>query len=86
MIDSVKTPTSIRTIHLPAIDRQVTLAAYVKAVKLARANPSMEFKHGLTTWWSTSGSDIMRQFLSGVHDRINQSIPYSARGAKPLTP
>jgi hypothetical protein len=62
----------MRVITLPALDnRQVSLAAYVVAVKLAKANPDRTFTHGLTTWWPTLGSEIVQQFLAGVHDRIN---------------
>lgn len=70
----------VRTIYIPATERRVTLRAYVAAVKLARANPDLEFKHGLTTWWPVTGREIMRQFLAGVEDRINQAIPYVDRG------
>ena len=69
-----------RTIYLPAIERHVTLGQYVKAIKMAKANLDMEFKHGLTCWWSCTGRDIMRQFRDGVTDRISQAIPYSERG------
>ena len=70
----------IRTVSLPAINRSVTLAAYVRAIKLAKANPDAEFKHGLTCWWSCSGREIMQQFRQGMHDRINQGVPYRLRG------
>lgn len=69
-----------RYITLPAIDRQVTLGAYVKAVKLAKANPDHIFKHGLTSWWSTSGAEIVEQFREGMHQRISAGVPYSQRG------
>ena len=69
-----------RTVTIPAINRIVSLAAYIAAVKKARANPDVEFPHGFTTWWPTTGQEIMRQFMEGVHDRINQAIPYSQRG------
>jgi len=69
-----------RLIHLPALNKSVTLGQYVKAIKLAKANPDVEFKHGLTCWWSCTGRDIMRQFRNGVQDRINDAIPYSQRG------
>lgn len=70
----------MRTIYLPAIERHVTLRQYIDAVKLAKSNPNTEFKHGLTCWYSCKGKDIVRQFLSGIEDRINQGIPYSQRG------
>ena len=72
-----------RTINLPAINRSVTLAAYVQAIRLAKANPETTFKHGLTAWWPCTGQEIMRQFRAGMHDRINQRIPYHLRGAEP---
>jgi hypothetical protein len=70
----------LRTIHLPAIDRTVSLAAYNRAVRLAKASPTAVFKTGLTTWWPTTGAEIMKQFRDGMTDRINQAIPYSKRG------
>jgi hypothetical protein len=73
----------IRTVSLPAINRTVTLAAYVHAIKLAKTNPDTTFKHGLTAWWPCTGHEIMRQFRAGMHDRINQRIPYRLRGAEP---
>jgi len=72
----------MRTIRLPAIDRTVSLAAYNQAVRLAKAFPTMTFKTGLTTWWPTTGAEIMRQFHDGMTERINQAIPYSQRGRK----
>ena len=70
----------IRVIRLPAIHKTVSLAAYVSAVKRAKANPTAEFKHGFTTWWPTTGAEIMRQFREGMTDRINQGVPYCRRG------
>ena len=70
----------MRTITLPAVNMTVSLGAYVKAIKTARDNPDMEFKHGLTTWWPTKGREVMEQFRHGMMDRINQGIPYSQRG------
>jgi hypothetical protein len=70
----------MRTIRLPAIDRTVSLTAYIKAVKLAKAHPEATFKTGLTTWWPTTGAGVIRQFPAGMADRINQGVPYSQRG------
>jgi len=70
----------MRTIYLPAVDRTVTLTAYIQAVRLAKANPEATFKHGFTTWWPTAGAEIMRQFREGIWHRINQAIPYAKRG------
>lgn len=71
----------IRVIALPAIsDRSIPLGVYVKGVKAALEQPETEFKHGLTTWWPTTGAEIRRQFLRSIHDRINQGVPYIERG------
>ena len=70
---------SKRYIYLPAIEKHVPLGAYIKGILLAKANPEMEFKHGLTCWWPCTGRDILRQFRDGMMDRINQAIPYSQR-------
>ena len=72
----------VRVISLPAINRSVTIGEYVHAIKLAKTNLEVEFKHGLTTWWPTTGAEIMWQFRQGVHDRINDRVPYYKRGVK----
>ena len=69
-----------RVITLPAVNKTVSLRAYIQAVRLAKENPAATFSHGFTTWWPTTGADIMRQFRQGVMDRINQAIPYYKRG------
>jgi len=69
-----------RYISLPAINKRISISAYVAAVKMAKANQTREFKTGLTTWWPTSGAEIVRQFHTGMHDRINQTIPAIDRG------
>ena len=61
----------MRYITLTAVSKRVTVSAYVKAVKVARANPAAEFKHGLTTWWPTTGAEIVKQFRAGMNDRIS---------------
>lgn len=71
---------SRRMIYLPAIEKRVTLAAYLRAVKLAKENPDAEFKHGLTCWWSCTGREIVAQFYEGVTERINAGIPAIERG------
>ena len=69
-----------RVIYCPSIERNVPLAAYIAAVKKAKAHPEMEFKQGLTTWWPTKGKDIVDQFMRGVQERINAAVPYVNRG------
>jgi len=71
-----------RTIYLPSISRSVTLREYNQAIKLAKKNPDVEFKYGLSCWWPCSGREIMRQFFDGLQDRINSKIPYIQRGIK----
>jgi uncharacterized OB-fold protein len=61
-------------IELPAINKKVSIGAYVKAVKMAKENPDEEFAHGFTTWWPTKGAGVMRQFGESVVDRINQHM------------
>jgi hypothetical protein len=68
-----------RCVNLPAISRTVSLAAYINAVRLAKANPHMVFKHGFTTWWPTTGAEIMQQFRQGMTERINAEVPYIHR-------
>lgn len=70
----------MRTIYLPAVEKTVPVGAYVAAVKMAKANPERQFKHGLTTWWPVSGAEIVKQFRDGMMDRINQAVPYHQRG------
>ena len=70
----------MRIIYIPATEQSVSLGQYVKAVQTAIDHPNAEFKHGLTCWWPCKGKDIQAQFMAGVHDRINQGIPYSKRG------
>ena len=71
-----------RAIYIPGKEMWVSIPTYIKGIKLAKANPDATFSYGLTTWASCTGSDIMRQFMAGLHDRINQAIPYSQRGRK----
>jgi hypothetical protein len=70
----------MRVIYLPALERHVGLAAYVAAIKLAKAHPDATFTHGLMAWWPCTGREIVEQFRAGMHDRINQAIPYMVRG------
>jgi hypothetical protein len=76
---------SRRTIYLPTIDRHVSLGVYIAAIKSAKAHPDQTFKHGLTTWWPTTGREIVAQFRDGMQDRINQAIAYQHRG-RPVRP
>ena len=57
------------TITLEASGRVLSVDAYVEGIRLAKAEPLMMFRHGLTTWWPCAGSTIMHQFREGCHDR-----------------
>jgi hypothetical protein len=72
----------MRVIHLPAIEKVVPIGAYVQAIKTARAHPERTFSTGLTTWWPTTGAEIMDQFRQGMMQRINEAVPYLQRGVK----
>lgn len=74
----------MRVIRLPALERSVTLGAYVRAVRLAIARPGDEFRHGLDSWWPTTGEEIRRQFRRAMHARISEAVPYSERGSSSL--
>jgi hypothetical protein len=52
--------------------KAVSIGAYVRAIQIAKANPSATFKHGLTGWWPVTGAEIVQQFSAGVQERINQ--------------
>ncbi len=71
----------MRTVFLPALNRTVSLAAYLTAVRDAKAHPATTYAHGLTTWWPTTGAEIRRQFLRGLMERINAGVPYLQRGS-----
>lgn len=72
----------MRVVTLPAMDTAVPLASYVAGIRAAIAHPGATFKHGLTTWWPVCGADIRREFLAGVHDRINRHAPGYGKGRK----
>ena len=77
----------VHTIALPAVDKVVTVGQYVAAIRVAKAHPDDEFKHGLTCWWPCTGREIMRQFRAGAHERAQQrltekDLPRYARNAK----
>lgn len=63
----------MRCIYCPGkpTDRWVPLGFYVQAIKMAKAHPDTEFKHGLGAWWPVTGRHIIREFRRGMHERIN---------------
>lgn len=64
--------------------KRVPVAAYVAAVKLAKALPCATFKTGLSSWWPTTGAEVVEQFRDGVTDRINRHLaqPRCVHGAE----
>jgi hypothetical protein len=73
---------SKRVVLVVANDKVVSLGQYVRAIKQAKAHPTARFDQGLSCWWPCTGEDIMKQFMDGVHERINDGIPYIDRGRK----
>lgn len=49
-----------RAIFVPGVDKWVSIGAYVKQIKIVKANPKAEFKQGLTCWWPCTGEEIMQ--------------------------
>lgn len=68
-----------RMIYVPGAEQWVAVGQYVQAVKTAKANPEARFPYGLTCWWPCTGTEIVEQFRKGMHDRINDGVPYSRR-------
>jgi hypothetical protein len=69
-------------ISLPALQRKIGLRQYVQAVKLAKAHKTERFSTGLTCWWPCTGEDVVNQFRTGMHDRINRHLPHFGKGRK----
>jgi hypothetical protein len=51
--------------------QRVSVSAYVRAVKLAKANPTRWFDRTLCGPFGGDGALIVRQFRQGMHERIN---------------
>lgn len=60
--------------------KRVGLGNYVAGVRTAIANPDVIYAEGLTGFGSRRGSEIRREFLRGLHDRINTGVPYRLIG------
>lgn len=71
---------SKRTIYLPAIERSVTLAEYILAVKLALRNPDLEFRTGLKSFFPVTGRELVGEFRQQIDERVNEATPYLTRG------
>jgi hypothetical protein len=68
--------------------KAVDLGTYVRGVRRALSMPEAVFAEGLTGDRGTTatGAQVRRQFLAGVHDRINALIPAIMRGAVYASP
>lgn len=78
---TVRTSSRPPGIHLPAIGRTVTVAAYVAAIRKAKAHPDARFPHGLTCWWSCTGAEIVDQFRRERNQRITAGRPITRKVA-----
>ena len=63
------------SISLPALQRSVSIPAYIKAVRLAKAHPHHCFATTFEDWSGGDGKTIVAEFLRGVHNRINTKTP-----------
>jgi hypothetical protein len=71
-----------RCITLPALDRRISIPAYVAAVKRAKAQPEATFREGLESWWPTTGAEIRQQFGRALDRRIMRHAPHYGLGRK----
>src|SRR5713101_6190053 len=83
----------LRTIYLPAIERRVSLRAYVAAIKVAKANPDLQARaHHVVALYRTrdrrtvprrgarphqSGNHLHRKRLPGALAPAGKSISFS---------
>ena len=67
----------MRTITLPS-GKTITLKTYVASWKTLKTLPP-DTQIANWNWFPTSACQILREIHSGIHDRINQSIPYLSR-------
>lgn len=61
-------------IHIPAINRTVSIGQYVVAIKRAKSNPDARFPHGLTCWWPCTGREIVQQYTLIRNERITAGL------------
>ena len=58
-------------VSLPALRKRVPLGAYVRAWRLAKANPERTFSTSLRWNSPATGAQVLHEFREGLHDRIN---------------
>lgn len=59
----------------------VSVGAYVTGIKLAKANPTRTFTHGLSGWWSETGAEILADYRRHIDTVINRRASYTPREA-----
>lgn len=57
-------------------EKYISLKNYVQAWKILKSVPEkerdlVEVKESLCTWWPVSVKECLKQYTSGIHDRIN---------------
>lgn len=69
-------------ISLSALDRRVSIPAYIAAVRRAIAAPDATFRQGLESWWPVTGAEIRREYNRALNRRIMRHAPHYGRGRK----
>ena len=62
--------------------RRVSLGQYVRAVRIAKANPEAWFPQTLCSWAGGRGQTVTAEFVEGLLDRINRHNPAYGHGRK----
>ena len=52
----------------------LTAGQYVRVVRHAQTQPENPLSRSFTGWWPVDYREILRQFRSGVNDRINRHL------------
>jgi hypothetical protein len=73
-------------VALPALCRSVSIGVYVAAVKVAKANQSIVFRHTLEHWGPGSGARILGEFRKGLDERISAGHGYRSGRWSPAPP
>lgn len=61
-----------KAIYIPGCYKWVSLGDYVKAWKTVKSvHPETVFKHRLKTWTQGTAKQLHKEFIEGLHDRIN---------------
>lgn len=61
--------------------KRIGLGDYVRTLRrVFSADPSIQYPYSLRGWAPADGATIAREFLDGVHDRINQRLPGFGEG------